>query len=192
MSVFLNLKVKSLWAWFEKHLAEFDELSGDNPVYEKFHKELSSIHPSLVFEISAREESGVRTLVISCDGIRGGISSVEALVAKAPTIEGWKIIAFRPSIDQSITIEGDGLKLSTDDILFDYQTAPNDTVDITLYIDGINDNNKSDYLSAAFVLLDAAVGEYRAMTKIGGLDLLPTPSNRKALYPLRDLSGILS
>lgn len=192
MSLLLSLKAKSVWIWFERRLAEFDDLSGNNPIYEKFHKELSMVHPSLVFEISDREESGVHTLVISCDGIREGIASVEALVAKAPSIESWRIVAFRPAIDKSITIEGDdGLKLSTDDILCDYRAMQNNTVHVTLYIDGINDANKENYLRAAFVILDAAVGEFRAMTKIGELDLLPTPSDSKSLYPLRKLASVL-
>lgn len=144
-----------------------------------------------MFEIGQKDKTNSRTLVISCDGVKEGILAVNDLVSKVPSIEGWNIVAFRQPVDDNLTIEMDGLKLSTNDILFDYQAAPDNMVDITLYVDKLSDTNRDKYLQATFVLLDAAIGEYAAMTKIRYIELLQIPKNTKTLRPLGELLKIV-
>lgn len=144
-----------------------------------------------MFEISQKDKTDLRTLVISCDGVKEGIAAVNDLISKAPSIEGWSIVAFRQPVDDNLTIEMDGLKLSTSDILFDYQAAQDNMIDITLYVDKLSDTNRDKYLQATFVLLDAAIGEYAAMTKIRYIDLLQTPKDTKVLHSLNELIKII-
>lgn len=53
-------------------------------------------------------------------------------------------------VRESLTIEIGGIKLSTDDIKFEYQAAPNQMIDVTLYINGVNDNNRDDNLRGLY------------------------------------------
>lgn len=186
-------KEKNLWKWFRAHSDELANASSDSLTFQTFYKKLSQIHSSLVFQIGTDDRASGRELVISSDGIREGISAVKKLVEAAPSIEGWKVVAFRQPVGESITVDGGGIKLSTDEILFDYLTAVNNTntTDVTLYIDGVNVDNNEEYLRVAFILLDAAVGEFQVMTKIGKLDLLPMPKEKGSLYSLHELARIL-
>lgn len=192
MSIFSNFsKEKKLWEWFKNYSARFKSEDLDDQIYSELHDRLTDIHSSLVFEMSVKNKN-TRTLVISCDGIKEGIPSVKKVVSSAPHIDGWNVVAFRQPIKESVTLEADKIKLSTDDIKFDFNEAPNDTIDVMIYIDGVNNKNKDDYLRASFVLIDAAIGEYQAMTKIRHLDLLPLPTDTKSLLPLSKLKGVIN
>lgn len=183
-------KENKLWDWFLNHASEFINAGPDSPVYTEFHEKLKGINPSLVFEISAVKKSGLRTVTISCDGRKEGVPAVEKLVEKAPTMKEWNVEAFRQPVRSVLTLEMGEVKLSTDDVLFDYQVAPGNTLDVVLYVDDIDKNNKDNYLQGALILLDAAIGEYDAMTKIRHLDLEQTPKNIKSLKPLTELKSV--
>ena len=184
-------KEAKFWKWFLKHLNELSDLDADNPIVGELHQQLMKIHPLLVFEVTPKDEKGQNILVISTDGVRGGIPAVKKLVSSAPEIIGWQIIAFRPALTESITIEMEGVKISSDDILFDYRDRPDERIDVTLYTKDVNENNRDEYMRAAFVLLDAAIGEYAVMTKIGEIDLQPTTATTQSLQPLTGLASIV-
>lgn len=190
--LYLFSKEKRLWQWFEEHRKMFEHDEIDDQTLNEFHEKLSGVHPSLVFEIGPKDKDDTYTMVISCDGMKEGIPSVEKVASSAPNIKGWKVVAFRPAIKGSLTIEAEDMKLSTDDILFEYADNPDGTIDVILYIEGVDEQNKDNYLRAAFVLLDAAVGEYLAMTKIRNLDLRPLLTPSKSLQSLIKLKDILN
>jgi hypothetical protein len=56
--------------------------------------ELQKVDPNLAFEFGPNDPK--REFVISAAGIRSAFPAFVSLAAAAPTLEKWKVIAFRP------------------------------------------------------------------------------------------------
>jgi hypothetical protein len=183
-------KEQNLWKWLASRLSEFESASPEDSIYAQFHEKLMQIHPSLVFEYQPNNVTGTSILTLSSNGDRNGIPFVEELVSSAPKIEGLRVVAFRQPINESLTIEMNNTKLSTDDIQFCYETAPDNMIDIELYVGKISPAEEDQYLAASRVLLDAVVGEYNVMTKIRDIQLITNLDNEKEYLPLRKIVEI--
>src|SRR5207248_11623987 len=103
----------------------------------------------------------------------------QKLVAAAPPLKHWKIIAFRqrmalrtnrgPAFDTCY----ERFKLRTDDVFFRAR-ADNGKIGLELYVKNyVPDDQRIQ--SAVYLLLDSALGEYDVETKIGSIEILPLP-----------------
>lgn len=150
--------------------------------------QLHQIDENVVYEISSAK-SGTRELVISADGIKESFPSVVELTKTAPEIPGWTITAFRPRVDvKQFTLQYDGRDLAAKDFYFWLQYE-DQNIDLILYVPGLTDDNRNDFVNACYVLLDMAIGEYDVTTKIRYIDNQPLPSNpdTEGLKPLTKL-----
>lgn len=133
----------------------------------------------------------LRATKSTCNGARESIRVVKDLVADAPDVKGWQFEAFRQAIPESVALETDTFKLSTDDLKFSYQNMDEDQVDVTIYLDGLNDANREDYTHAAFILFDAAAGELLIMEKVNRLDVRGALESDVNTYNLLEVRHIL-
>src|SRR5688500_16970121 len=84
------------WDWFAANSHRFVNVERDQEVlFGELRRQLSRIHPSLTFEFGPQRDQR-RELVISADGIKDAFPAVQRLVAAAPDLSDWRIIAFRP------------------------------------------------------------------------------------------------
>jgi hypothetical protein len=101
-------------------------------------------------------------------------------------------MAFRQSKDTHFSLTLGGVKVNGDDIWF--KATPNwEKLDLVMYIKGLTDRNYKTMVSASFIMLDNALGEYDVETKIGGVDLRPLPAkpDRLGLKPFHSLPDIV-
>ena len=180
---------KTFWQWFQGNIDRFNRFEDDQQhLMAELSAQLQQIDDNLVYEISSAN-SGTRELVISADGIKESFSSVVALTKAAPEIKGWTITAFRPRVDiAQFTLRYEGRDLSAKDCCFWLQ-AEGEHIDLILYVSGLTENNRNEFVNACYVLLDMAIGEYDVATKIRYIDHQPLASttDRKGLKRLTEL-----
>jgi hypothetical protein len=179
---------QKFWTWFDEHREAFK--TPDFDVVLEGVPLLRSIHDALAWEAGCGQD-GVWELIISADGQKAAIPAVRALVASAPEIPGWRIVAFRqPSSGHEIRM-GDKT-LTFEDVHF--QAYKDDgKIGLELFIKGF-DGKDMQVVGMAFLLFDMAIGEFDAMTLIGGVGYAPFEKRPKEneLYTLDDLAPIVA
>ena len=104
------------WRWFVAHKQAVATIQrGDEPIANELGRELKSVDADLVFETKVGE--GEHELIISADGLTRAFPAAKKLVAAAPAIPDWKVIAFRPR-KAGYTIQIQGIKLGPNDVGF--------------------------------------------------------------------------
>ena len=177
------------WEWFQRNANQLKSVrTGREPILAELHGKLKRVHKDLVFEIGTNE-SGIHEFIVSADGIKSTVPHVEKLVASSPEIPGWRIIQFRPR-KHGMEVLIQGRKVSEDTIFFNSQQN-GEKLDLWLYLDGLNNTNARELMGACFIFLDATVGEYDVMTKIGNIEFLPLIEADGRQRPLKDLASIV-
>lgn len=165
--------VEGFWRWFGTHAAGFRP---DPATWGELPARLKAIHPGLAFEMGPGE------FIVSGDGIREHFPLVRKVVAEAPPVPGWRIIAFRQP-KEAEEVRFGPVTLRLDDVWFRTSEAG----DLDLYVRGWNGSH--DQLGATFVLLDNALGEEAVATRVGAIrhHALPEDPASRGLKPLREL-----
>jgi hypothetical protein len=184
-------KIAAFWAWFSATSSELTSVkTGKEPVCKTLSAELSKVDKGLTWEFGPTEK-GVREFTVSADGAKALFPRVKAIVAAAPPLPTWKILAFRQrkSIDgMSLTV--DSAKLDVGKVLF-RAGKEGGKIALTVFIEGLTRKNEKQVLMQGFILLDYCLGEYDVETRIGAIDFLPLSDTveRKDLMPLPKLAS---
>jgi hypothetical protein len=187
-------RVEGFWGWLAANTSRIQAARDqDIPrVTEEIREEFAKSFPGLVWEIT-RASSATWLFCVSADGDPKLFPRVEEAVRAAPAIPGWEIQAFRPRGSLNVTLDKGGRTLGYDDIWC--SVVPRDGgVHVTLWIRGLSQQTDKALSGGALILLDNAVGEYDAVTRIKQLDRAPLPANpqRSAdFFPLAELPGFL-
>src|SRR5262245_56823434 len=115
------------WQWFKKNGNPLRALMyGEDHVArqaagDELREAAGKVLPGVVLEFGPDEAGQPLPLIVSVDGKPDLVDDVKELVASAPPLAGWTVIAFRPrmEIGDSIGIEIEGEKVAADDIWFD-------------------------------------------------------------------------
>jgi len=179
----------AFWQWFQDNIDRFNRFENDREcLMGELSGQLHQIDENLTYEVS-NDKFGIRELVVSADGIKESFTSVLELTKQAPDIPGWKITAFRPRVNVSqFTLCFDGRDLAAKDFYFWLQSEGHH-IDLILYVPGLTEDNRNEFLNACYILLDMAIGEYDVTTRIRYIDhkLLPTNPTAEGLKPLTEL-----
>jgi hypothetical protein len=175
-------KINAFWNWFVENEAVYSNMDYNVARIQDFGVKLRTIDKGICFEFGhATGKEGNYELFISAGGRKKNIPIVEAIVLGAPEIEGWDIVAYKQPKSPEYYVVEDGLRLSSEDVKFK-RFKNGDKYDITLFINGYDKSNPT-YWNVIFHLLDAQIGEYDVMTKIGVITLKKADSYTNA-YPL--------
>ena len=179
---------EQFWKWFAQNEHQYRNLAQDPEVEAKIHTvatRLKRFDKRLTCEFSAHE-TALHEFIVSADGLREAFPAVEQLVAAAPTIPDWKIIAFRQRGDMESTITYGDVELGPQHMQFRLE-GDGDRVGIHLYFHDIELND--GVAGAAFILLDNALGEYDMETKVGFIERyqLQTADERIDVKPFEQL-----
>jgi len=166
----------SFWAWFATHSDRLLAVtSADEPVCDELMRQLQKVGGGLWFEFGP-DEAGRREFVVSADGARELFPAVRRLVAAAPDLTRWTVIAFRPRKGTDFVIEMGGRKVGHEDVWF-REEPDGDRVGLTLYLRGLDAKNEDVLGQASFIMLDTALGEYDVVTKVGFVERRPLPAD---------------
>jgi hypothetical protein len=178
------------WEWFLKNE---DRLFTSEPPaaiwMEELPRELRRVHKCLVWQLSPAR-GGKREFVISADGIREAFSAVESLADAAPKLPRWTIVRFRPREpgyhEQSLIIQSPKgtaeVKAEEMECAIVAMRHKDGTVKIAieLFIPGCPEGDPGPFQTAAFLMLDAALGEYDMECKVGFVGIYPLETEAEA------------
>jgi hypothetical protein len=167
---------QEFWNWFKAHEdVLFDFEKDQERIFDQLGDEMHKLNPSLTFEFGPKE-NGRREFVISADGIREAFPEVEALYATAPSLPRWKFIKFRPR-RKPLDVSYGGISVRAASVRVQIEPM-GQTADLTVFIPGYTSSAKKEYMTAAFLLLDGALGEYDVETRVGRIrvDSMPKGS----------------
>ncbi len=183
---------EAFWAWFRENTAYLQTYAEDTvAVIAAVGKRLDVVNRDLTFEMG-RADDGVYEFILSADGLRGVFPEVIAMAKAAPTIPGWRIIAFRPRkpgcLGQVVRFEGTELGARS---LWYRSQRQDDKLDLSPCIEGREKEGAHGLLGPVFLLLDATLGEYDVGTRIGVIEFEDCPADPAAagLRPLSELAG---
>ena len=186
---------KQFWKWFEDNADSLAAIrSGNAPILQRLDRELRKVHPNLNFEMGLSDNDQLE-FIVSANGIRSVFPIVEQMVARAPTLPNWKIIAFRQPKGKGAVPEilYQNYRLKVDDVWFSYKQRMDQVVDLTIYIRDLSPSNMEHAMGASLLHLDNLLGEHLATTGIGYFDFKPLPDNPAArgLQPLSEIDTIV-
>jgi hypothetical protein len=150
---------------------------------------MGGVNSDLTFEFGPVLPNGKREFIISAGGIKAAFPAVEALYAKAPHLERWVWVKYRPRRTHINDIEFGGKKIPAKEVHY-LLAKDGDKAGIVLFFEGYNEREKSIFGQIAYLYLDEALGEYAVETQVGFIELQPRTSKYFAqAAPLRELPG---
>jgi hypothetical protein len=157
---------KQFWDWFEQNNASYfflnqlDNEAEREKLLEEFLKQLHLYCPKLFFEIGGMPDE-TQDLIITADGNVAYFPDVEALVAEAPRMENWNVIAFKPATDGSFAIEYEGVDFDPNEAWFMplENAAKPGALGLRIFIEKIDHEQKIQLVTAAYLVLDSLLGE---------------------------------
>jgi hypothetical protein len=184
-------KEEAFWRWFSDNSPRYFEFEKDQEaLFDELHDQLAKANSGTAFAFEFGPiEDNARDFIISADGIREMFPAVERLVAAAPELPQWRVIAFRPRREVEFEIQMDDVKISHEDVWF-HLGSQGDKIAIRLFLSGIEDVNSEAAGYISYLMLDTALGEYDVETKVGYIEREKAPANpeQQRLKPLRVLA----
>lgn len=185
---------KNFWQWFEKNSPRLWAYEKDeDKILDELERELSKVDDGFRFEIGPIRD-GRREITISAGGIARVFPAVKKLVAAAPKLHNWTVVAFRQPKDiKDFKLQFNGVELSKDDLWFETE-KDGDKFGLRLFIRGYKSDKETETVAgASFLFLDMTIGEYLVETRLSWIERKPLPVDPKALKlkPLIELKAIV-
>lgn len=186
-------RADAFWDWFQQNEPRLYQLEADQGnILDEISAGLAAYQQGLAFEIS-KERDGKREFIISADGLEEMFPAVSSLVAAAPEFERWSIVAFRPRMNDYVGFILDFGEKTFDplQIWIDYSVG-DDHFDLTIYHPDYKEDERNLIISATYILLDTALGEYDVVKGIRYIEhqMLPGNPEKKGLRPFSELRNI--
>jgi hypothetical protein len=117
---------------------------------------------------------------------------VRELVAAAPPIPGFRVLAFRQRKDVLYDVELGDIRLSPSRAWFRVEPAGS-RFRLTLFIEGLTPETRPGLEGAARLVLDDVLGEHDAHKRIAQLAVRPAPQDPEGegLRPLGELAAAM-
>ena len=190
---------EDFWNWFQKNERSFYNVvqkSGD--VEKEFLNKLSPKLKELkdgFFYLTGMFDDNTAELVMTADGTIKNIVFIEELVNAAPTIDGWKFTALKPSLDiKDVGIRMDKYVFNIDNLFFysnDHKDFP-DEIDITIIHSDYKESDKQLITNGSYIFLDNYLGELNFATTIDNLKVIGKETADKDLIPIEKLKDFLT
>jgi hypothetical protein len=189
-------KIEDFWSWFNLNnkkylfLNQIDSEEVKEKLLDDFNIELHKYCENLFFEIGGHLDQ-TQELIITAEGNKEYFQKVDDLVASAPKIKDWDIVAFKPPMDKGFIINIEGKEFDPSKIIFiplnnkDRPTAIGMHVCYPDYID----KERNLFATGTYLMLDTLLGEKSSTLDIDYLDIIRTPDNI-GNYDFKHLSDI--
>jgi hypothetical protein len=180
---------ETFWIWFaanEARLFSFEK--NQEVIFDELGAQMKRVNADLTFEFGP-VKNGRREFVISAGGIRTAFPSVEALYNKAPSLQRWVWVKYRPRRLPINDLNYGGKSVKADDVRY-LLTKDGDKVGIVLFFDGYKETEKGIFGQIGYLFLDEALGEFSVETWVGFIEFHGHDSKYFAQsHPLRELSA---
>ncbi len=168
----------NFWSWFSNNIETIESFQpGNEALLDEIMENLHQYNDKLYFEISTNEK--VKELVITAKGDSSQFDSVKRLVASAPELKNWKIIAFRPPLGFGFTNEYEGVEYNPADLWFLPLVSKSNPELFGLRI-GIPDFDPKKHehsVDAIWILLNTGLGELKTTEEIHHVETAQLPKS---------------
>jgi hypothetical protein len=196
-------KIEAFWSWFEankENYANFDKNYEANPietseVMELLVKELQKFSQELFVFIKSTNEP--KELIITANGKKEYFADALALVKYAPNIEGWKIIATKPSYGLDFDFELSGVKINPDTLTFMPLEADEypDDIAIRIFHQAYTEEQSAQQTAVVvggYIAVDMLFGEINAQLDFQYIDFDDMPHPKEESFPFSQLSEYIA
>ena len=168
------------WTWFEGEHDRFrsiDKAKDGEELLDLFLAHLHEFDSELYFEVSQPLDDGSNELIISAEGIRAKFPKVEALVAAAPKLPKWQIIAFKPALGFDFVHEYGELKIDPRKLWFLPLTAKTDPsiLGLRIGLPDFDEDAEDKIKNSVWIILDTGLGEKTCADRIRHLEVVALP-----------------
>lgn len=193
-------EVAQFWRWFATNEESFARVSrGGDPVaigtlmVEPASARLSRLCSGLSGEVGLPTADGARPqFTITANGAADRFSCVESIVAAAPPLRFWSIVALRQRRDPDWTLVSRGRVLAPSEVRFREKAHRGALVDIVVLVPDFTESERDGVFDALFPLLDSLVGERDVELRIGEISLARfSPTTDVDAKPLSELPMLL-
>jgi hypothetical protein len=189
-----NAERINFWKWVADNTARIKEgfKKDSRGTAEEIGEQFSNAYPDLVWEICVANDEPW-TFCVSANANLELFPQVQQAVEEAPAIPGWTVQAFRPRGSLDGEIKMDGQTLGYDDVWCEALMVGG-RAEVVLHIRGATVETEQTLTHASLILMDNAVGEFDAATRIliRNIALLVEPPTATGqFFPLRDLPAFL-
>lgn len=180
------------FAFDEASLAELARGKNAAAAMLQISRSAEKVHKGLIAEISVEPDATKpHTLVFTANGDRTLFPLVKSLVAAAPPMKHWKVVAFRQRNPALNEFKLGDFAVIPSDYSFKETGREKGLLDIEIRVKGMTDANQRLVDQAAFLILDHTLGEYDVETKLGAIDIKPAPvAADPAFQPLTDIAKV--
>jgi hypothetical protein len=175
----INESISEFWRWFKAHRADIDALTDSYaPFWDSVLNQLQRLDKHLRFELS-EPDGGRREFIVTAEGHTDAFPVVDALVAQAPRIRGWKFIALKPAMGFDFSITFEGIRFDPREMWFLPLASSSFSQDLGLRIAVPNLTNsiKRKAKHAVAIILDTALGERAAALDIQQVEVCAMPEH---------------
>jgi hypothetical protein len=193
-------RISKFWNWFQtnQQLLSSTENPGDK-AHVELGENLKSIEEGLTFEIGKATDEK-REIAVSADGIPELFPLVKQVVAAAPKMEKWQVVAFRQRVPAAALKElairggpagggGEQIDLAAKDMRGSISRA-GDKANVAVFMK--NYTGKEGQQNMVLVMLQQALGEYDLVTKVGDIRFASIEEDdKKNSVPFEELGSAL-
>ncbi len=158
------ISATEFWNWFKNNDSQFfflnqiEDVDEKQRILDEFHSKLNQYSDGLYFEIGGLPD-GCQDLIITAGGDTNYFDDVKHLVDSAPEINNWNIVAFKPPINENFKMNYEDIYIDSDNIWFRLDINDNNSLDISLFFENLENNYESQYGSASYIILETLLGE---------------------------------
>lgn len=160
-----KLTKRHFWEWFKRNNKEYLDLENKNKK-EAFYwvneltAHLRAYFKFLKFNLALHDEQEAK-LTITVHGKAAHFKKVDALVAAAPVIPGWTIIALEEPVPMNCFLEDQLEKagIEPDELLFSFTNVYMNMIDIIIYHPLITPQNLQLFYKIAYAAVYNLLGE---------------------------------
>lgn len=176
----------AFWAWFVANEAMiWDFERHPERVAERVFPRLARVDPDLGLDFGSIR-GGRRELVVTANGVVEAFPAVVRLAAAAPPLRRWRVVSFRPRRG----LQGDLHMLCGDTVRMEDVRFAADVEDgrlaVDLFVPGYRRTPTDEFGRVGSLLLDLAVGELDARTRVERVIVRPLLDARRG-RPIAEL-----
>lgn len=183
--------IADYWRLFVELAPRLAELtSAEDPIYDRLQEQLHHVDPGLFIELSAVSDE--RELVITADGNPELFALADEVVAAAPRLQGWTILALKPRLGFPESVTWEGVSVNIADVVFDPITPEDsDELVLQLFVPGISEQEVDSAHNALLRALDHALGEREFAASVQYTEVIPLNGSGDDYIPLLKLEEFL-
>jgi hypothetical protein len=192
-------KAKEFWDWFVANNARYlfiheIETELQQNYLSELAEKLHQFNRNLFFLVGGHPDEDME-LVITAEGNKKYFEKVDEIMKEAPTLERWKLVAFKPPMGCDFKIEYQGIVFDPHHIWFMALENPGQPADIGIQVcyKDYQQERENEFLGGTFLILDIVLGEKSSALDLHHIEAGPLPDDpeEEGFYKLEELAGYI-